>query len=500
MRKVSLVLLALIVAAGTAFASDVTISGVVAAGWGFGDGVYEGLRERGEIKVTAVVDEINTAVINMRSNDGAAPEVRDAYLTTNLGAAFGLEGQTLMVKAGRYENDAFLGNITGIEFENVADIGERDAHVQLEYAYGELVKFRGVITPGDGDAMAGFFGVKANVGPAAVELFYSDAGSPGMFGDVEDLLTDPAAEGGLGLTIPARETGQGFVGLGVQGGAPVVPDTLTLTGSAEFAYDLYFESFVLGAGVKAEALDMVTFGVSFEGHGEVAGYPDTDFEDDLGTGGPAEASLFNRLGLDLNIEPVPFAGIDLAVVLGLQSTSDSDFVPFGYEETLQYLEPSFYLKAGAATYRLGYAFYNADAADLATLIADGWLPMAIATPQGDLVTIIVRSNLEVVDWGMAFVQNDLASIEEEVARRATDGYSLWAMSNWDGQAWLFFVAEPENAPDRSIRFAQFEDEPDTYSSGIDQAVREGWYPWAFTANANDDTVTIAFTQSTETGE
>jgi len=358
MRKVSLVLLALIVAAGTAFASDVTISGKVAASWGFGDGVYSDLRERGEIKVTAVVDDINTAVINMRSDGGAAPAVRDAYLTTNLGAAFGLEGQTLMVQAGRYENDAFLGNITGIEFENVADIGERDAHVQLEYAYGEIVTFRGLITPGDADAMAGLFGVSANVGPASLELFYTDAGNPGGFSDIAKTLADTNGDGEVKTDdgeIPLatlREMGQGFVGVGVQGGYPVVPDTLTLSASAEFAYDLYFESFVLGAGLKAEALEMVTLGVSFEGWGEVTDAGDVDLK---AAGNDYEASIVNRIGIDLNVEPAPFVGLDLAVVLGL----DDEY----YEETLQYLEPSLYLNAGAATYRLGYAYYNADPTD-----------------------------------------------------------------------------------------------------------------------------------------
>ena len=366
MRKVSLILLALLMVTGFVAAQEemsypeVTVSGSVSAGWGFGDGAAESLRERGEVKVTAQVDAINTAVVNMRSDGGAAPAVRDANLTTNLGAAFGLEGQSLLVQVGRYENDAFLGPITGIEFENVADIGTRTNQFQLDYWYGEMVKFRGIAQPGLGDAMNGFVGVNVNVEPVMVELFYSDFGSPGLFGSVDDVLADVAGNGNGEVdgteAVPAKGTDEGFVGFGVQGGYPVSED-ITVSGSAEFAYSMFYESFVLGVGASVSALDIATLGVSFDGHGEVDKAGDLDFAT------AAEASFVNRMGIDLNVEPVPFAGFDLAVVLGLQSTSDTDFVPFGYEETLQYLEPSVYLKAGAATYRLGYAFYNNDATD-----------------------------------------------------------------------------------------------------------------------------------------
>jgi hypothetical protein len=309
MRKFTLLLAALLLVGGAAFASDVTVSGSVSAGWGFGDAVYGELRERSEVKVTAVVDEINTAVVSFRYAGTTAAGVRDGYIVTNLGAALGLEGQTLKIQVGQYEADNFnVSTVTGMELEDVADgWGTRDGHIQLDYAFGSVFKLRGVVGPGDGDAMDGMVAVASAFGPVEVEAFFSDDGN--------------------------KKPEDGNVGFGLAFSQEVVPGTVDLSVGADFVSFLgatgSAPAFAFGVGASAGLMDgMATVGVSFKG------------ED----GKEADA-----LGFDLNVAPVAFAGLDLGVAIGLDSA---------YQESFNSLEASAYLKPGAATYRLGYAFYD----------------------------------------------------------------------------------------------------------------------------------------------
>ena len=133
--------------------------------------------------------------------------------------------------------------------------------------------------------------------------------------------------------------------------------------------------------------------------------------------------------------------------------------------------------------------------DLTAFIADGWLPMAISTPGGDLIALMVRSNIEVRDWGMAFVPFDQQSIQAEINRRSDEGFSLWAISNWEDQAWLLFIQEGPDAPARSFDVQQFAFEQEAYISGLDSATSAGWYPWGVTTAG--ETITVLFTQTEE---
>lgn len=133
--------------------------------------------------------------------------------------------------------------------------------------------------------------------------------------------------------------------------------------------------------------------------------------------------------------------------------------------------------------------------DLATLIEDGWLPMTIAHNAGDLVSIMVRSDVEIRDWGMAFVPFDRASIETEISRRGDEGYSLWALSNSEDQAWLFFIQEAVDAPEREYLVVEYIFDHEVYIPGIDEAVGDGWYPWAITVL--DGTMMVILTRTPE---
>jgi hypothetical protein len=249
-----------------------------------------------------------------------AAGMRDGYIVTNLGAALGLEGQTLKVQVGQFEADNFnVSTVTGLELEDVADgWGTRDGNIQMDYAYGDMFKLRGVVGPGMGDAMDGMVAVAVMAGPAEVELFYSD-------------------DGATPITEADRPTGEGVFGVGAAFSQEVVPGTVDLSVGVDFAMDLAKDEELntYGFGVSAGLMGgMATVGAGFGG---VFG---GDLEED---------SFLNAAGLDLNVAPVAFAGFDLAVVLGL----DGDV----YDDTLQYLEASAYLKPGKATYRVGYASY-----------------------------------------------------------------------------------------------------------------------------------------------
>lgn len=329
MRKVSLVLLALIVAAGTAFASDVTITGGVQQAWGFGDGVYsafDGPAGDIDVDVKAVVDDVNTAYVKLEQGgisvaedlDGDGTDdfvyssgsglvaIDEAYFDTNLAAAFGLEGVILQTRVGYWETNNFnVSTVTGLEFEDVADMGSEVQAIRFEAGMTDLVTARFVIVPGDGDAMDGLVAIKGGFGPVMAEFYFTDEG-----GKPED----------------------GEVGVGVMFGQEVVPGTVDLKVGVDFLLPLADDApaFAYGFGVSAGLLGGIsTVGVS------VAGY---------------EESELNGVGLDINVAPVAFAGLDLAVAIG----ADGDV----YEEALQYLEASAYLKPGAATFRLGYAYYD----------------------------------------------------------------------------------------------------------------------------------------------
>lgn len=321
MRKLALILAVLMAFGGVAFASDVTVSGVVDHSWGFGpDGYYQG-RSRAETNFAAQVDEINSLGITLRwdairgtSDFNAVLE--NAWFSTNLGAALELDGMTLVTKVGWFEAANFnVGKVTGPGVEEFKH-AQRTQNIQLDYAFGDLVKFRGVIAPGEGDAMDGLIAVAGGAGPVMAEFAFSDFGG--------------------------RAAGDGQLTFGVLFTDAVVPGTVDLSVGATFYYDLLAEASAWGFGVKAGLLDgLATVGVGLNGN-----------EDDA----------VRQLGFDLNVAPVAFAGLDFFV--GMDLSADDAF---------GYLETSAYLKPGAATFRLGYAMRGAGPAVKADRNAAGAL-------------------------------------------------------------------------------------------------------------------------------
>ena len=407
MRKAFLVVLIAGLAAGTVLAQEVTtgaakitISGGVQQAWGFGDSAYKnfdaingGPGADVDLDFKIEVDAINTVVINLEQaasplqgllaeDDGKAlkrntdnviliekdltpyVKIADAYWDTDLATALGLEGLTVTTRIGYWEAVNYnVSNVTGIKFENVAESKERNASIQLEVGSGDLLNLRFVATPGnaqgknafgqDKDGLDGLIAAKSVVGPISVELFYA------TFGD--------------------QAPGNGEIGFGVGYSQELVPGLLDLSVGADLEYDLnpagefkasqtgrtdrfHEVQLMYGFGVSAGLLDgLAKLGISTKG----LQLKDSSEISTLLKGGRdtspaalAEAEKFSKydfmpyaLGVDLNVAPADFVGFDIALVLGLDNR---------FATPLQYSEFSTYLKAGAATVRIGYAFYADD--------------------------------------------------------------------------------------------------------------------------------------------
>ena len=409
MRKAFLVVLIAGLAAGTLLAQEVTtgaakitISGGVQQAWGFGDSAYKnfdaingGPGADVDLDFKVEVDAINTVVINLEqapsnpavtkieadrttvtglkvttTKDGTPfVKIADAYWDTDLATALGLEGLTVTTRIGYWEAGNYnVSNVTGIKFENVAKAAERNAAIQLEVGSGDLLNLRFVATPGnapgknkfgqDQDGLDGMIAAKSVAGPVSVELFYA------TFGD--------------------QAPGNGEIGFGVGYSQELVPGLLDLSVGADLEYDLnpagvstpqeraasgrtlannFPEAQLMyGFGVSAGLLDgLAKLGISTKG----AQFKDSDKTTTPIKGGRdtppaarAEAEKLSKydfmpyaLGVDLNVAPADFVGFDIALVLGLDNR---------FATPLQYSEFSTYVKAGAATVRVGYAFYADD--------------------------------------------------------------------------------------------------------------------------------------------
>jgi len=328
MKKLALILAVLLLFGGVAFASDVTVSGAVTHSFGFADGWYESGRNRANMNINAQVDAVNSLGVTFQYDDlgnrdidtaagidpkkfGNQPLIENAHFTTNLGAALGLQGQTLTTRIGWYEAAGFVvGNVSGAaDIERVRRAG-RSQNVQLDYAFGSAVRVRTVLQPGDGDAMRGLVAVAGGFGPVQAEFVYTDIGKA---------VNADATK--------ANDDGQVEVGLLYSDN--LVPGTLSLRVGANFAYRLGAndaqKEMVWGVGVNAGLLDgLATLGIALNGDDDEA---------------------VQALGIRAIITPVAFAGFDFFTSLDLVDDNGP----------LSYLEASVYLKPGAATYRVGYA-------------------------------------------------------------------------------------------------------------------------------------------------
>ncbi len=371
MRKLSAIMLALLLVSGVAMASDVAISGnvdwthLVSSGPDF-TGEFES-----DFKVTAMVDDYNTAVVKLEleklttagvslSEDDLAQDLNgdgdqedtlsatdssgvfdEAYFDTDWAGFFGLDQMApvgLTSRVGYWEySDQDAGEVTNLGIEDaeewLKDAYKEDWAYQVVISAVDMVHLQATIDPGppqEGtsapNALLGVYGGgEFPFGAINAELFFYD--------------TDDSAD-----------LEEGGVLFGASWEGAVVPDMVTLAVGLEFVYDLdaaeyaydgdtdLTDDYAYGVGVSASYMDMATMGIGFLGTTEA----------------PA-----GGLGLDLGIYPIDLVGFDFAVGMVL----DDALTKVKDQETLDMFEGSVVLNIGAADFRVGYLYDGTDEED-----------------------------------------------------------------------------------------------------------------------------------------
>jgi hypothetical protein len=352
MRKLSAIMLALLLVSGVAMAADVSFSGTVDWTQVMATDGDDKAAASVDVKLTAMVDDYNTAVIKYEEeivyvDDDGSPvtgygvDIDEAYFTTDWAGAFGLDQMApvgIDSTVGYFEyNVANVSKVTGLGYEDVdgwfGDAGHESWAYQVVVSAMDMVNLQVTVDPGPGpDGTAGdpntligvYGGTEAAFGTIDAEIFYYDA------------------DDNAGLD-------EGYFLIGAAYGGEVVPDMVDLGVGFEFVYDTdavdttfdgddYANDFGYGIGVSGTVMDMATLGLSLVG------------KSDVYAGG---------MGIDLNVAPIDLIAFDLGVALVL----DEAFFEEEGQETLDMLEASVLLNLGAADFRVGYLYDGVDSED-----------------------------------------------------------------------------------------------------------------------------------------
>ena len=131
--------------------------------------------------------------------------------------------------------------------------------------------------------------------------------------------------------------------------------------------------------------------------------------------------------------------------------------------------------------------------EMSALLEARYVPMGIASHAEGVTLLLVRTEIPVLDWGLATTPFNLQSISMEIRQRAIQGFSAWAISNHAGQAWLLFLREAEAAPDRHVSVQSYGFDPDNYIPGIDSATSNRLSPWGITTT--EEEILVLYTQT-----
>ena len=334
MRKLSAIMLALLLVSGVAMA-QVTVSGTVDYTTLTSGDADDAVSEfEVDLKFTAAVDDFNTAVVKLEQNNGTLPgepmlDIDEAYFDTDWAGALGL-GDVAPVgldsRAGYWELDIQnYGTVTGLEVEDIDTAGNQAWAGQLVVSALDLVNLQVSVAPGppegNNQILIGLYGGgEFDFGTVNAEIFVSD-------------------------NSETLSLGEGAIIFGTSYSGEVVPDLLDLAVGGEFMYHLDKDvlpaplnllDWAYGLGVSGTALDAITLG--------------------LGLFGTSEAAAAG-MGVDLGLSYMDLLAFDLGVVLAIDDTFGLGLAD---QETLNYLEASVAIMPGAATFRIGYMFDGAD--------------------------------------------------------------------------------------------------------------------------------------------
>ena len=334
MRKLSAIMLALLLVSGVAMAQT-TVSGTVDYTTLVSE-VDDAVSEfEVDIKFTAAVDDFNTAVVKLEQDNSSLPgepglEIDEAYFDTDWAGALGLADMAPVgvdSRAGYWELDIQnYGTVTGLELEDIDTAGNQAWAGQLVVSALDLVNLQVSVAPGppegNSQMLIGLYGGgEFDFGTINAEVYISD--------NSETLAL-----------------GEGAVIFGAAYSGEVVPELLDLTAGGEFMYHLDKDvlaaplnllDWAYGFGVSATTLDAITLG--------------------LGLFGTSEAAAAG-MGLDLGLAYLDLLAFDLGLVLAIDDEVGGLAGPD--QETLNYVEASVAVMPGAATFRIGYMFDGAD--------------------------------------------------------------------------------------------------------------------------------------------
>lgn len=120
-----------------------------------------------------------------------------------------------------------------------------------------------------------------------------------------------------------------------------------------------------------------------------------------------------------------------------------------------------------------------------SLLASGNVPMGMARHSDGLTFLTVRTPIPVRNWGLITVPLNVQTIEQTIRAQEERGFSAWALSDYEGEAWILFMQESAGAPPRRATVQSYLFDADNYIPGIDGATSNRLMPWGFTITGEE---------------
>jgi hypothetical protein len=323
MKKLIVLVSALLLVSMVAVASDVTISGQVEQRWAYdyASNLY-GESPEIEVKVDAVVDDNASLYIELEETDYNAGIFDKAHFTLDLGGIYDLPvGVTL--RTGIDEYDLFDAvKITEGEYEDVIGSDWVLFGHEVNIEINEMIAAR-VLWANDIDVKGWSAGVAVTYDPVYVEVGYVDVASAEIDGEIGKGDLDAGAEFAMD-----------------------VADGINVAAAAAIDYDLNEATadeaqWLLGAAVAVAYQELATLGIAFRGM--------TDSE-------------ANAMQIDVAVSPIEAVTIYLIAGLGL----DSDV----YDDSFDSFEGSVKFMVGPSTWYVGAQWYAETGTGIASEKAD----------------------------------------------------------------------------------------------------------------------------------
>jgi hypothetical protein len=342
MKKLIVLVSALLLVSMVAVASDVTLSGEVEQRY------MQDLNNKAytegpvvEVKLDAVVDDNASLYIELEEGDTNIGIFDKAHFTLDLGGIFDLPvGVTL--RTGVDEYDTFdATKITFGEYEDVLDSEKVTWGHEVNVAINDMVAVRAMLANDPGEEFY-FAGIAVTYDPVYVEVSYVN-------NDETLLIVEDSAKGDIlaGATFGME-----------------VSDGIMVDASANLKYDIENSLtgdslWMLGAAAKLTYNDMASLAVAFRGM--------TDSE-------------ANSMQVDVTAAPVE--GIELFLVAGLGLDGDV------YAETFDSFEGSVMYMLGPSTWYTGVMWIADGGAGIASEKSD------FGPEDSDTMALFVRAELK----------------------------------------------------------------------------------------------------------